>query len=86
MFHAAHLHLERIADSETPVVVWLRSNLTTGAGLPPVRELLDRTTVALGTGHVSLTGPSVFREMATISGAELAGPDCGLIEEGETRN
>jgi len=99
MVHAEQLHLERIADSETPVIVCPRSNATTGVGLPPLRELLDRTTVALGTDNVMLNSPSMFREMAftekvsdassreilemaTVNGAELAGLDCGVIEEG----
>ncbi len=63
MVHAEELHLARVADSDTPVVVCPRSNLTTGAGLPPVRELLDHTTVALGTDNVMLNSPSMFREM-----------------------
>jgi cytosine/adenosine deaminase-related metal-dependent hydrolase len=63
MVNARELHLERVADSETPVVVCPRSNLVTGVGLPPVRELLDRTTVALGTDNAMLNGPSMFREM-----------------------
>lgn len=99
MVHAEPLHLERVEDSETPVVVCPRSNATTGVGLPPVRGLLDRTTVALGTDNVMLNSPSMFREMAftekvadvssqevlamaTTHGAELAGLDCGLVEEG----
>jgi cytosine/adenosine deaminase-related metal-dependent hydrolase len=64
MVHAEQLHLERIEDSETPVVVCPRSNATTSVGIPPVRELLDRTTVALGTDNVMLNSPSMFREMA----------------------
>jgi len=67
MVHAAELHFERIEDSNTPVVVCPRSNATTGVGLPPVRELLDRTTVALGTDNVMLNSPSMFREMAFTS-------------------
>jgi cytosine/adenosine deaminase-related metal-dependent hydrolase len=63
MVHATELHFERVADSEIPVVVCPRSNLVTGVGLPPVRELLDRTTVALGTDNVFLNSPSMFREM-----------------------
>jgi len=99
MVHAERLHLERIADSGIPVVVCPRSNAVTGVGLPPVRDLLDATTVALGTDNVMLNSPSMFREMeltakltdatttevlgmATINGAELAGLNCGLIEEG----
>ncbi|MHB9286323.1 amidohydrolase family protein [Halobacteriales archaeon Cl-PHB] len=97
--HPQAVHLERIADSETPVVVCPRSNLVTEAGLPPIRDLLDRTTVALGTDNVMLNSPSMFREMefvakltdatapevlamATVNGAEIAGLDWGVVEEG----
>jgi len=99
MVHAEQLHLERVADSEIPVVVCPRSNLVTGVGTPPVRELLDRTSVALGTDNAFLNSPSMFREMAftaklfevtsaevlrmaTRNGAEIAGLDCGVVEEG----
>ncbi|WP_336325521.1 amidohydrolase family protein [Halovenus sp. HT40] len=64
MVHPETLHLERLADSELPVVVCPRSNAVTNVGLPPVRDLLDRTTVALGTDNVFLNSPSMFREMA----------------------
>jgi cytosine/adenosine deaminase-related metal-dependent hydrolase len=63
MVHAEDLHLERVADSEMPVVVCPRSNLVTDVGMPPIRDLLDRTTVALGTDNVFLNSPSMFREM-----------------------
>ena len=63
MVHAKRLHLERLADSQVPTVVCPRSNAVTDAGLPPLRELLDRTTVALGTDNVFLNSPSMFREM-----------------------
>lgn len=99
MVHAGDVHLERVADSEIPVVVCPRSNLVTDVGLPPVRDLLDRTTVALGTDNAMLNNPSMFREMeftskltdatpveilamATVNGAEIAGLDCGVVEEG----
>ena len=99
MVHAEELHLDRVADSEIPVVVCPRSNLVTGVGAPPVADLVERTTVALGTDNVFLNSPSMFREMAftakmadvsarevlrmaTIHGAEIAGLNCGLIEEG----
>jgi len=64
MVHAEALHLERVADSEIPVVVCPRSNCTTGVGRPPVEALHERTTVALGTDNVFLNSPSMFREMA----------------------
>ncbi|MFB6308499.1 MAG: amidohydrolase family protein [Haloarculaceae archaeon] len=99
MVHAEQLHLERVEDSATPVVVCPRSNIVTDVGRPPVAELLDRTTVALGTDNVMLNSPSMFREMeftaklfdvtarevlgmATTAGAEIAGLNCGVIEEG----
>ncbi|UTF53815.1 amidohydrolase family protein [Natronosalvus rutilus] len=61
--HPEDDHLERIAREEIPVVVCPRSNLVTGVGLPPVEELLERTTLALGTDNVMLNSPSMFREM-----------------------
>lgn len=64
MVHATDLHLDRIGDSGLPVVACPRSNLVTGVGLPPLRDLVDHTTVALGTDNVMLNGPSMFREMA----------------------
>jgi len=67
MVHAEGLHLERVADSEIPVVVCPRSNGTTGVGRPPVEALAERTTVALGTDNVFLNSPSMFREMAFTS-------------------
>ncbi|MFB6135023.1 MAG: amidohydrolase family protein [Halanaeroarchaeum sp.] len=63
MVHATDLHLDRIGDSGIPVVACPRSNLVTGVGLPPLRDLVDHTTVALGTDNVMLNGPSMFREM-----------------------
>jgi cytosine/adenosine deaminase-related metal-dependent hydrolase len=61
--HPEPLHLERLADSEMPVVVCPRSNLVTNVGVPPIAELVERTTVALGTDNVMLNSPSMFREM-----------------------
>ena len=63
MVHPEPLHLQRLADSEIPVVACPRSNAATDVGLPPLRDLLDRTTVALGTDNVMMNGPSMFREM-----------------------
>jgi len=64
MVHAEPLHLDRVEDQGVPVAVCPRSNLVTGVGLPPVTELAERTTVALGTDNVMLNSPSMFREMA----------------------
>ncbi|ELZ42778.1 amidohydrolase [Halorubrum saccharovorum DSM 1137] len=63
MVHAERIHLERLEDRETPVVVCPRSNLVTNVGVPPIRDLAERTTVALGTDNVMLDSPSMFREM-----------------------
>ncbi len=63
LVNAESVHLERIGDSEIPVVVCPRSNLVTGVGLPPISDLVERTTVALGTDNVMLNSPSMFREM-----------------------
>ncbi|WP_251331014.1 amidohydrolase family protein [Haloplanus pelagicus] len=56
-------HLDRIEREGVPVVVCPRSNLVTGVGTPPIADLLDRTSVALGTDNVMLNSPSMFREM-----------------------
>ena len=61
--HPEPLHLERLADGEMPVVVCPRSNLVTNVGVPPIADLVERTTVALGTDNVMLNSPSMFREM-----------------------
>jgi len=63
MVHAEEIHLDRVEDRAIPVAVCPRSNLVTGVGLPPVADLLARTTVALGTDNVMLNSPSMFREM-----------------------
>ena len=63
MVHAERIHSERLADRGTPVVVCPRSNLVTNVGVPPIRELAERTTVALGTDNVMTDSPSMFREM-----------------------
>ena len=64
MVHAGPDHLRRLADRSVPVAVCPRANATLGVGTPPIRELLDHTTVALGTDNVMLNPPSMFREMA----------------------
>ncbi|MFC4438763.1 MULTISPECIES: amidohydrolase family protein [Natrialbaceae] len=61
--HPEPIHLDRIGDSEIPIVVCPRSNLVTDVGFPPVSELDERTTLALGTDNVMLNSPSMFREM-----------------------
>ena len=63
MTHVRTLHLDRLEDRSIPVVVCPRSNLVTNVGVPPIRELTERTSVALGTDNVMLNSPSMFREM-----------------------
>ena len=64
MIHAEDGHLDRVTDQSVPVAVCPRANTVLGVGKPPIRELLDHTTVALGTDNVMLNPPSMFREMA----------------------
>jgi cytosine/adenosine deaminase-related metal-dependent hydrolase len=64
MVHAGPDHLERVADRSVPIAVCPRANTVLDVGRPPVRDLLDHTTVALGTDNVMLNPPSMFREMA----------------------
>lgn len=63
MVHTQPDHFERLEQTGIPVAVCPRSNLVTGVGMPPIRKLLDHTTVALGTDNVMLNNPSMFREM-----------------------
>ena len=64
MVHAGRDHLERVAEQSVPVAVCPRANAVLDVGVPPVRDLLDHTAVALGTDNVMLNSPSMFREMA----------------------
>jgi len=64
MVHADEGHLERVADQAVPVAVCPRANAVLDVGRPPIRDLLDHTTVALGTDNAMLNPPSMFREMA----------------------
>jgi cytosine/adenosine deaminase-related metal-dependent hydrolase len=64
MIHARQDHLDRVADQSVPIVACPRANAVLDVGRPPIRELLDHTTVALGTDNVMLNPPNVFREMA----------------------
>lgn len=64
MVHAEQEHLERVSAQSIPVAVCPRANTVLDVGRPPVRELVDHTTVALGTDNVMLNPPSMFREMA----------------------
>ena len=67
MVHAREEDLARLEETGTPVVACPRCNLVIGVGKPPVEELVDATTVALGTDNVMLNVPSVWREMEFVS-------------------
>jgi cytosine/adenosine deaminase-related metal-dependent hydrolase len=67
MVHARDEDLDRLAETETPVVACPRCNLVIGVGKPPVEELVEATTVALGTDNVMLNVPSVWRETEFVS-------------------
>jgi cytosine/adenosine deaminase-related metal-dependent hydrolase len=64
MVHAQQEHLDRVTDQSVPIAVCPRANAVLDVGRPPIRDLLDHTTVALGTDNVMLNLPSMFREMA----------------------
>jgi guanine deaminase len=64
MVHAREEHLKRVADQSVPIAVCPRANTVLDVGRPPIRDLLDHTTVALGTDNVMLNSPSMLREMA----------------------
>ncbi|WP_336326862.1 amidohydrolase family protein [Halovenus sp. HT40] len=64
MVHAEQEHLDRVAEQSVPIAACPRTNSVLEVGRPPIRELLDHTTVALGTDNVMLNPPSMFREMA----------------------
>jgi cytosine/adenosine deaminase-related metal-dependent hydrolase len=64
MVHAEQDHLDRVQAQSVPVAVCPRANAVLDVGRPPIRDLLDHTTVALGTDNVMLNPPSMFREMA----------------------
>jgi cytosine/adenosine deaminase-related metal-dependent hydrolase len=64
MVHAEQEHFDRVADQSVPVAICPRANTVLDVGTPPARELLEHTTVALGTDNVMLNPPSMFREMA----------------------
>lgn len=64
MVHADAEHLERVAEESVPIAVCPRANAVLDVGRAPLQDLLDHTTVALGTDNVMLNPPSMFREMA----------------------
>ena len=59
---------KKMRDKSTAAVVCVRSNLVTGSGLPPLRQMLESgLTVGVGTDNVMLNSPNIFAEMEFIS-------------------
>ena len=75
MVHAESEHLDRVADQDVPVAVCPRANLVLEVGRAPIAELLEHTTVALGTDNVMLNPPTMFREMAYTAKAFDVSPE-----------
>lgn len=72
MVRATRKDLRRVSDASIPVVVCPRSNHATGAGAPPVREMLRAgIRVALGTDNAMLNTPDMLAEMAFTARALL---------------
>jgi len=66
--NATKRDLEYVADAKIPVVVCPRSNLITGAGMPPIAEMLEAgIRVAAGTDNVMLNSVNMFAEMEFMS-------------------
>ena len=65
---ASQQDFERMQDKNIAAVVCIRSNLMTGVGLPPLRQMLAAgLTVGVGTDNVMLNSPDMFSEMEFIS-------------------
>jgi len=59
---------KKMQDKNIAAVVCIRSNLVTGLGLPPLRQMLEAgLTVGVGTDNVMLNSPDIFSEMEFIS-------------------
>ena len=68
MTQASKSDLQRAADADIPIAVCIRSNLTTGVGLPPVLDMLESgIRVCIGTDNVMLNAPDMFEELHFLS-------------------
>lgn len=68
MTHADEPDLKAAADNEIPIAVCVRSNLATGAGLPPVLNMLEAgVSVCIGTDNIMLNAPDMFEELHFLS-------------------
>ena len=65
---ASRQDFKKMRDKNIATVVCIRSNLVTGMGLPPLRQMLEAgLTVGVGTDNVMLNSPDTFSEMEFIS-------------------
>ena len=62
--NATSKHLKKIEDKNISVVVCPRSNIITGVGFPPIKEMINRDIcVGLGTDNIMLNSPNMFEEI-----------------------
>lgn len=61
--NAKSASLEAVFKKRVPVVICPSANAMLGVGLPKIRELLENTTVALGTDNVMINSTDMFREV-----------------------
>ncbi|MCL2549484.1 MAG: amidohydrolase family protein [Methanimicrococcus sp.] len=60
--------LKTVADEGIPITVCVRSNMTTGVGIPPVLDMLDAgIRVSVGTDNIMLNSPDMFEEIHFLS-------------------
>ncbi len=70
--HAGEKEIKAVAEANIPVVVCLRSNFLTRAGLPPIKKMLDEEIlVAAGTDNVMLNSLNMFSEMEFLAKTNL---------------
>jgi cytosine/adenosine deaminase-related metal-dependent hydrolase len=62
--YASREDLDKVAETETPVVICPRANASLGLKLPPITKMHNLgITVCLGTDNVMINQPNMFREM-----------------------
>ncbi|MFZ2071531.1 MAG: amidohydrolase family protein [Halobacteriota archaeon] len=65
---ATQQDFQKMYDRNIDAVVCIRSNLVTGVGLPPLRQMFESgLTVAAGTDNVMFNSPDIFSELEFIS-------------------
>ncbi len=70
--HAEKKDIKAIAEANIPVVVCIRSNFLTRAGIPPVKKMLEEgILVAVGTDNAMLNSLNMFSEMEFLAKTAL---------------